>query len=132
MEKFTQHIRQSFAEQLKKARIAKGFSYSEVANAVNMTTQNYSRFERGLQSIPHEKLTLLAQMLDVSIDALFLLADKTGITTQVEDDLISRHRTLSKAQKNSVERIMYSISITDPSPEFLNSLADLIKTQKKS
>lgn len=52
---------------LRSVRIAKGLKQRDVASAVGVAVGDLSKWERGLERVPHEKLTALAKVLDVSL-----------------------------------------------------------------
>ena len=58
------------SEQIKKYRNAKGFTQEQLGQLVGVTTQAVSKWERG-GTPDAELLPVLAEKLEVSIDALF-------------------------------------------------------------
>lgn len=59
-------------QKLKCLRISRGETQKEVARALNISATTYSRYERGLISIPSDTLKHLAEYFEISIDSLYL------------------------------------------------------------
>lgn len=55
---------------LRSVRIAKGLKQRDVASAVGVAVGDLSKWERGLERVPDEKLTALAKVFDVSLEGL--------------------------------------------------------------
>lgn len=67
LSKRTGGIRMSMGERIKQARLAKKMTQEDVAQAIGTTKQTVFKYENGIVSnIPLDKLTLLAQVLEVS------------------------------------------------------------------
>jgi transcriptional regulator with XRE-family HTH domain len=56
---------------LKQARKDKGLTQKEVASAITMTQQQYSRFENGVFELNYEQILLLCKLLDTTPNELF-------------------------------------------------------------
>ena len=59
-----------FAENLRRARIAKEFSKSQMAKALQLSLTAYSLYEKGEREPPLRKAQKIAELLDVTIDEL--------------------------------------------------------------
>lgn len=57
-------------ERLKEIREDKGYTQQDIAKVLNTTQQQYSKYELGIQIIPLEKINLLANLYQTSIDYL--------------------------------------------------------------
>ena len=55
---------------LKEIREDKDIKQDEIADLLNTTQQQYSKYELGIQSIPIERLDKLAYFYDTSVDYL--------------------------------------------------------------
>lgn len=55
---------------LRKIRTAKGYSQSDIANVLNTTQQQYSKYETGTQELPARHILTLCQFYCVSADEL--------------------------------------------------------------
>jgi len=60
---------------LKEIREDKDLLQKDIAKILNMTQVQYSRYETGVRLIPIDKLNLLADFYDVSIDYLICRTD---------------------------------------------------------
>lgn len=63
-------------ERLKEIRQDKDLTQQDIAKLLKINQVQYSRYERGIRSIPIEKLAILAEYYNVSIDYLL------GITNE--------------------------------------------------
>lgn len=63
-------------ERLKEIREDKDFKQIEIAKYLKVTQAQYSRYEMGINTIPIEKIALLAKLYDTSIDYLMGLTDE--------------------------------------------------------
>lgn len=64
-------IRKCVGENLKYARKLKGLTQKQVAEQLNMTQQQYSRFENGVFELNYDLIVLLCKMLDTTPNELF-------------------------------------------------------------
>lgn len=56
---------------LKQARVRRGFSTSDVASYLGVSSGMYESFEKGLRSVPAEYVRTLCAYLRISADDLF-------------------------------------------------------------
>lgn len=66
--------------QLRQIRTSKGYSQLEIAELLNTTQQQYSKYETGTQELPARHIVTLCQFYKVSADALL------GITQSGQDE----------------------------------------------
>lgn len=64
-------IRKCVGENLKYARKLKGLTQKQVAMQLNMTQQQYSRFENGVFELNYDLIMTLCKMLDTTPNELF-------------------------------------------------------------
>lgn len=64
-------IAKKIGNNLKEARKFKGFIQREVASKMNMTQQQYSRFENGVFQLNYEQILALCELLDICPNELF-------------------------------------------------------------
>lgn len=64
-------IRKCVGENLKYARKLKGLTQKQVAMQLNMTQQQYSRFENGVFELNYDLIVSLCKMLDTTPNELF-------------------------------------------------------------
>jgi DNA-binding XRE family transcriptional regulator len=60
---------------LKESRLIKNMTQEQVAKKLNMTQQQYSRFENGKFELNYEQLVFLCKLYDISADYLLGLAN---------------------------------------------------------
>lgn len=60
----------SFPEQLRQARVAKGFTQQQVADSLEVINSTYCGYETGKRQPNIEKIRLLVNILEVSSDTL--------------------------------------------------------------
>lgn len=63
-------------DRLKEIRQDKDLYQKDVAKAINMTQKQYSLYETGVRLIPIDKLVLLAEFYNTSVDYLLGLTDE--------------------------------------------------------
>lgn len=69
----------NFSERLKAERIRRGVTQKQMAEYLNMNAYTaYQKYELGATNPSVEKLILIANILDVSIDYLLCQTDKLG------------------------------------------------------
>ena len=61
---------------LKEIREDRDLAQKEIANALNITQQQYSMYELGIRLMPIDKLCLLADYYNVSLDYLVCRTDE--------------------------------------------------------
>ena len=59
-----------YYNRIKEIREDKGYSQKDIAKLLNTTQQQYSKYELGIQIIPLEKINILANFYNTSIDYL--------------------------------------------------------------
>ena len=64
-----------YIERLSAVRRAKGISQRQVCEALNITQQQYSRYERGINELPVRYLIEICRFLDISADWLLGLKE---------------------------------------------------------
>ena len=69
--KYRDSLRKAFVTNLKKARLAKNLSCTDLACTLGVTVGTYSLYESGRRYPSMPTLSLLAKLLDVTIDSLF-------------------------------------------------------------
>ena len=64
-------VKEQIGERLKESRKAAGYIQAQIAEKMNMTQQQYSRFENGVFELNYEQIILLCKIYDISADFLF-------------------------------------------------------------
>ena len=99
-----------FPERLKKLRLAKGLSQTEIANILEVNPNNIGRYERG-ESNPNTKfLKALADCLDVSVDYLYDGVEEDAAVADLSDkellEMFSKVENLSDKDKILVKEFL--------------------------
>ena len=68
-------MKKQIGERLKESRKAAGYTQTKIAEILNMTQQQYSRFENGVFELNYTQIIKLCKLYDVSAD--YLLGLKT-------------------------------------------------------
>lgn len=63
-------------DRLKEIREEKGLLQKDIAKVLKITQEQYSLYERGIRLIPIDKLTILADFYNISVDYLLCLTDE--------------------------------------------------------
>ena len=66
-------IAEIVGKNLKQARKDKGLTQKEVATKINMTQQQYSRFENGVFELNYAQIVELCTMYEITPNELFLV-----------------------------------------------------------
>lgn len=64
-------LKKQIGERLKESRKAAGYSQEQIAQLMNMTQQQYSRFENGIFELNYSQIIKLCTLYDISADYLF-------------------------------------------------------------
>ncbi len=67
-------LKTTVGKNLKESRTAAGYTQAQVAKLMNMTQQQYSRFENGIFELNYDQLVYLCTLFDVSSDFLLGLS----------------------------------------------------------
>ena len=59
-----------YYNRIREVREDKGYTQNDIAKILNTTQQQYSKYELGIQIIPLEKINILANLYQTSIDYL--------------------------------------------------------------
>ena len=95
----------SVGYRIQEARIAKGIKSLDMAVALNISKDQYSRIETGRCRCTSEKLYHLAQYLDVSVDYLLFGEKEVGVLGQICQFLRKRNLKELHTIKRVVEAI---------------------------
>jgi len=69
------NIKATVGKRLKESRQAKQMTQKQVAALLNMTQQQYSRFENSIYELDYQQLYILCKLFDVSSDYLLGLSE---------------------------------------------------------
>ncbi len=64
-------LKKQVGERLKESRKAANYTQAQVAEIMNMTQQQYSRFENGIFELNYAQIKKLCSLYDISADYLF-------------------------------------------------------------
>lgn len=64
-------LRKQIGERLKESRKAAGYTQAKIAGIMEMTQQQYSRFENGVFELNYAQIIKLCKLYDISSDYLF-------------------------------------------------------------
>ena len=99
-----------FPERLKRLRMEKGFSQTEIAEKLGVNSNNIGRYERG-ESNPNAKfLKALADCLDVSVDYLYDGIEENAAIADLKDkellEMFAKVEKLSEKDKKLVKEFL--------------------------
>ena len=63
-------LRKQIGERLKESRKTAGYTQAKIAEILNMTQQQYSRFENGVFELNYAQIIKLCKLYDISADYL--------------------------------------------------------------
>lgn len=94
--KNTKVVRETLGSYIKKTRLARGYSQSELAAELGYTSPQFiSDWERGVSSPPVKRLHELSEVLNVKVDMLFNLL-VTLATEQLVNNLSKEFNKVKK------------------------------------
>lgn len=76
-----------YYNRIKEIREDKSLTQSDIAKILNTTQQQYSKYELGIQIIPLEKIYILANFYNTSID---YLVGRTDIRKPYPDSILKK------------------------------------------
>lgn len=101
--------KEEIASRLRSARTAAGMTQKDVANALGMTYQAISNYERAVTKVESGVLMRLCQLYGISVPEILCSADDSDlILTDVERQLVLDFRSLDSPRK---EWILHAISM---------------------
>lgn len=65
-----ENIKKEVGNRIKESRRSAGYTQLQVAQKLNMTQQQYSRFENGIFELDYGQLIAVSKLFDVSVDYL--------------------------------------------------------------
>lgn len=110
----------SFAEQLKRARIAQGLTQQQVADLLGITNSTYCGYETGKRQPDVAKIKRLASVLNTSGDILL----ETGFASEYKTDVL-KSTTLNEALE------IFQTLDPDFQDYALEQIKKLVELQKK-
>lgn len=111
----------AFKEQLKAARLAKGYTQEQLATAIGVAKSTFTGYEKG-NSEPNMLTIKLMEILEV--DANYLWYDENDnsnsfVTSFIEQQIIKKYRLIDETGKNTVEFVLndiYDRCVKEPAP----------------
>lgn len=95
----------ALGQRIQDTRIKKGIKAVDMAVALDMSKDQYSRIENGRSVCSTQKLYQIAQYLEVSADYLLFGEEQTGIIAQISELLKNRNKNELETIKRVVEAI---------------------------
>lgn len=95
-----------FYKRLKKLRIESGLSQQDIADKLNISRSSIGKYETGAAYPDVEKLILLAELYNCSVDYLLGIFDDNPILNKEELDLIQNYRLLDERGKTVVKSVI--------------------------
>lgn len=71
IDRMDNEVRNQIGNRLKEGRKAAGYTQAQIAEIMNMTQQQYSRFENGVFELNYAQIIKLCKLYDISADYLF-------------------------------------------------------------
>ena len=95
----------ALGQRIQEARIEKGIKAVDMAVALEMSKDQYSRIENGRSVCSIQKLYQIAQYLEVSADYLLFGTEQEGIIGQIYTLLTKKNKSELETIKRVVEAI---------------------------
>jgi len=116
-------------QRLKKIREMMGKTQSEMAYKLNITPQAYSRMERGKTGIDVDRLSKIADGLELSVEDLYKFNDKKYVIQgntnkgEAKENALQFHLIINESEK-SIEILQKMIEGQQKEIEFLRNQVD--------
>ena len=91
------------SQNLKKYREKKGLSQKKLAGLVNMSQQGYAKYETGSATPDPERLALIAEILEVSVDQILSYSEKNPIHVDEPLGMTEKEKTVIRAYRSKPE-----------------------------
>jgi transcriptional regulator with XRE-family HTH domain len=101
----TTEMKKGFGERLKKLRKQRQWTQKEMAAKVDVEFSQFNKYECGLYVPPAEKLVLLAELLDTTVDYL-LTGNNEDASPLHSIRLLERFRALEKFEADDQETVI--------------------------
>lgn len=101
----TDEIRKAFGARLKQLRKQKEWTQKELAGKVDVRSSQLNKYESGIHTPPVDKLLLLAEVLDTSVDYL-LTGDASEDVPLHNTRLLERFRALLDFEADDQEAVI--------------------------
>lgn len=99
-------------DKLKVYRKSKGYTQSEVANAIGVSRASYTKYELNMHLPDSEQLKQISNLFGVSVDKLLGTAKPSAERT-AEDKLVSVYQRLSDESKTQLMSVAYLLLSDD-------------------
>lgn len=103
-------------DNIKKARIANGFSQEDMAEKLGIATVNYGKIERGVTAMTIDRLFKIAELLNVSVGSLLDIEpknDNLNNNLQLEIDSLNKRIDELEEQLSDKRSIIQFLSAND-------------------
>ncbi len=128
-----QERKELIAMSIKTLRLSKNLSQKEIAEAIGVSTQSYTTYERGRNEAPAEVLLRIAMYFDVPLDMLMqrdnVAKDKYKLSKQLDgasQEIAELSKALAEKEMSPEEKMEAYKAI-----ESLSKLADALKSLTK-
>lgn len=99
-----------FPQRLKKLRLEKGFSQTDIAKTLGVHPNHISRYERGETTPGTKSLKAIADCLGVSVDYLYDGVEEDAAVADMKDkellELFSKAEKLSEKDKETIKELL--------------------------
>ena len=114
-----------FSERLKSLRLEAGLTQKEIAEQLGISQQGYAYWERGTKKPTQDRLTLLSNYFDVSVDYLLGKSDSRYSDEQLDGmEIFFRNQTQDMTEEERAE-------FRKELQEYMEERAEAIREWKK-
>ena len=114
-----------FSERLKSLRLEAGLTQKEIAEQLGISQQGYAYWERGTKKPTQDRLTLLSNYFDVSVDYLLGKSDSRYSDEQLDGmEVFFRNQTQDMTEEERAE-------FRKELQEYMEERAEAIREWKK-
>lgn len=99
-----------FHQNLELLRKKTNETQKDIADVLNTTQQQYSKYEKGHQELPTRHLITLALHYNISTDEVIGLKNNTHITTSEEINILNLYNSLNDKRKGKAELFLEQLA----------------------
>ena len=120
-EEDTKEVINKVINRIKEKRKAKGYSYENIANDLNISTSAYNKIERQETKLSLERMLQIGKILDLTLSQLFSINTETIYNQDFNDNSVYHQEVKNLYQDNRELTENYIESLKNE-VEFLKSL----------
>ncbi len=100
----------SIADNIKKQRMSRNMTQSQIAYVLHLDTQYYAQLERGERNFTVDKIVAFCSYFDIGIDQIIVVETEKKDVEPLKQDIISKLNNLNYNQTYAVNSFIDNIT----------------------